>query len=82
MALYCGAYIHAVSGKPATATTHANRALWLSPFDPFAFMAYAALGAAAVQEAHYDEAASHFAKAAQANPRFSTPISFRSRRWR
>jgi adenylate cyclase len=76
MALYFGAYIHAVSGKPATATTHANRALRLSPFDPFAFMAYSALGAAAVQEAHYDEAASHFAKAVQASPRFSTLYFF------
>jgi adenylate cyclase len=76
MALYFGAYIHAISGKPATATTHANRALRLSPFDPFAFMAYSALGAAAVQEAHYDEAASHFAKAVQANPRFSTLYFF------
>ena len=71
-ALYFGAYIHAISGNPATATTHANRALRLSPFDPFAFMAYCALGAAAVQETRYDEAASHFAKAVQANPRFST----------
>jgi TolB-like protein/class 3 adenylate cyclase/Tfp pilus assembly protein PilF len=75
-ALYFGAYIHAISGNPATATTHANRALRLSPFDPFAFLAYSALGAAAVQEAHYDEAASHFAKAVQANPRFSTLYFF------
>ncbi|MFI5011875.1 MAG: tetratricopeptide repeat protein [Hyphomicrobiales bacterium] len=70
-ALYFGAYIHAISGNPATATTHADRALRLSPFDPFAFLAYSALGVAAVQEARYDEAASHFGKAVQANPRFS-----------
>jgi len=76
MALYFGAYINAVSGEPATATIHANRALRLSPFDPLAFMAHAAFGVAAVQEAHYDEAASHFAKAVQANPRFSTLCFF------
>ena len=71
-ALYFGAYIHAISGNPTTAITQADRALRLSPFDPFAFVAYCALGAAAVQETRYDEAASHFAKAVQANPRFST----------
>jgi len=35
-----------------------------------------ALGAAAVQETRYDEAASHFARAVQANPRFSTLYVF------
>ena len=75
-ALYFGAYIHAISGNPATAITHANRALRLSPFDPFAFLAHCALAAAAVQETRYDEAASHSANAAQANPRFSTLFFF------
>ncbi len=71
-ALYFGALIYAFVGRPAAATSNANRALRLSPFDPFAYFAYSALGAAAVQETRYDEAASHFAKAVQANPRFST----------
>ena len=75
-ALLFGSYIHAISGNPATAITHADRALRLSPFDPFAFLAYSGLGAAAVQEAQYDEAASHFANAAQANPRFSSLFFF------
>jgi adenylate cyclase len=73
---YLGAAIHAFTGNPAAATAHANRALRLSPFDPFAFLAYLALGVAATQEARYDEAASHFAKGVQANPRFSSLIFY------
>jgi len=77
-ALYFGAYINAISGIPATATTHANRALRLSPFDPFAFVAHCALGIAATQEAQFDAAASDFANAVQANPRFSTLYFFQA----
>ena len=68
---YWGALIHASSGNFAAVTAHANRALRLSPFDPVAFVAHIALGHVAVVEGHYDEAASHYAKAVQANPRFS-----------
>ncbi len=71
-ALYFGAYIHAISGHPDTATTHAQRALRLSPFDPFSFAAHCALGIAAAQQKNFDSAASHFASAVQANPQFST----------
>jgi adenylate cyclase len=66
-----GAHLEAFSGNPTAATAHAHRALRLSPFDPFAFEAYYALGLAAIQEARYDEATSHMAKAVQANPHFS-----------
>jgi adenylate cyclase len=68
---YWGALIHASSGNFAAVTAHANRALRLSPFDPVAFVAHTALGHVAVVEGHYDEAASHYAKAVLANPRFS-----------
>jgi adenylate cyclase len=74
-ALYFGALIYAFAGDAAAASSKANRALRLSPFDPLAFMAHLALGLAASQEARYDEGASHFAKAVQANPRFS-PLYF------
>jgi adenylate cyclase len=67
---YWGALIHASSGNLAAATAYANRALRLSPFDPVAFAAHGALGHVAFHEARYDEAASHYAKAVQANPRF------------
>ena len=68
---YWGAVIHASSGNFAAVTAHANQALRLSPFDPVAYVAHIALGHVAVVEGHYDEAASHYAKAVQANPRFS-----------
>ncbi len=68
---YFGALIHAASGNCGAATAYANRALRLSPFDPVVFLAHGALGHVAFQEARYDEAASHYAKALQANPRFS-----------
>jgi hypothetical protein len=45
--------------------------LRLSPFDPVAFVAHTALGHVAIYEAHYNEAVSHYARAVQANPRFS-----------
>jgi adenylate cyclase len=77
-ALYFGALIFAFAGHPAAAIANGNRALRLSPFDPFASFAYNALGAAAVEEARYDEAASHFAKAVQSNPRFSTLYFFQA----
>ena len=67
---YWGALIHASSGNFAAVTAHANQALRLSPFDPVAFVAHIALGHVAVVEGHYDEGASHYAKAVQANPRF------------
>jgi len=69
---YMGAQIQAFGGNAAAATAHANRALRLSPFDPLAFAAHLALGMAAIQEARYDEAASFFAAALQANSRFSS----------
>jgi adenylate cyclase len=70
-ALYHGALIRCFTGDFAVATAYANRALRLSPFDPSAFTAHLALGWAAGQEARDDEALSHYAKAVQANPRFS-----------
>jgi adenylate cyclase len=58
---YWGALIHASSGNFAAVTAHANRALRLSPFDPVAFVAHTALGHVAIYEAHYDDAALHYA---------------------
>ena len=72
IALYWGALIHAYDDNPAAASAYANRALRLSPFDHVAFLAHVSLGVVAFQEARYDEAASHYAKAVQANAHFST----------
>jgi TolB-like protein/class 3 adenylate cyclase/Flp pilus assembly protein TadD len=77
-ALLWGALINAFVGHPAAAISNANRALRLSPFDPLAYCAHLALGAAALQEMRYDDAASHCAEAVQLNPRFSTPYSFQA----
>ena len=59
MALYFGAHIYAFNGNPAAVSTHATRALRLSPFDPFSYEAHNALGLAAIQEARYGEAAGY-----------------------
>ena len=70
-ALFFGAHISAFSGKTGAAAAYADRALRLSPFDPLAFETHQALGFVAIQEERYDEAASCFAKAVQANSLFS-----------
>jgi adenylate cyclase len=77
-ALFFGAHIYAFNGNPAVVSTHASRALRLSPFDPFSYEAHNALGLAAIQEARYDDAASNFANAVQANTRFSTLYFFQA----
>jgi len=70
-ALYFAALMYSFAGRPADAISNANRALRLSPFDPALFQAHMALGYAALQEARYNEAALHLAKAVQANPRMA-----------
>jgi TolB-like protein/class 3 adenylate cyclase/tetratricopeptide (TPR) repeat protein len=72
IAHYAAATIYAKSGEPNPATAHAKRALRLSPFDPLSYQAHDALGTAAIQETRYQEAASHFGKAVQGNPGFSS----------
>ncbi len=75
-ALYMGAHIYAFRGNPTVATSYAERALRLSPFDPLLYEAYLALALASLQAERYDEAASRFAKAVQANSGFSTLYFF------
>ena len=70
-ALYWSAHIHASSGDPALAEDHANRALRLSPFDPLSYEGHLALGLVRIRLRNYADAPAHFAKAVQANPRFS-----------
>jgi adenylate cyclase len=75
-ALYAGALVYAFAGRSASVAPSANRALRLSPFDPFAFFAHNALGVGAILNKQYEEAGSHFAKAVQANSRMSTLYFF------
>jgi TolB-like protein/class 3 adenylate cyclase/Tfp pilus assembly protein PilF len=63
-----GAFLYGVWGDSVSATSHAQRALRLSPFDPLAYHAYMALAFAAIIEGRFDEAAAHGAKLAQASP--------------
>ncbi len=68
---FFGAHIHAVSGDAATAEDLASRALRLSPFDSMSHLAFNALGNVRMREGRFNEAASQYSKAVQANPRFS-----------
>src|SRR5271165_6708653 len=68
---FFGAHIHAYSGDVATAEDLASQALRLSPFDPTSHLALNALGTVRMREGRFDEAASQYSKAVQANPRFS-----------
>ena len=77
-ALYLGAQAHGLGGLPERATSFANRALRLSPFDPLAFEAHMALGEAAIREGRYEESAACFARAAQASANFSTAYIFQA----
>jgi adenylate cyclase len=68
---FFGAHIHAHSGDVATAVDLASRALRLSPFDSTSHLALQARGTVRMREGRFDEAASQYSKAVQANPRFS-----------
>ncbi len=70
-AFYFGAHIHALRGDAATAEEYAGKALRLSPFDPLSYLALHAIGTVRVRQGRFDEAASQYSKAIQANPRFS-----------
>jgi adenylate cyclase len=71
-AMYLGAVTYAFSGHAAAAMSLADRALRLSPFDVLAYQAHLAQGTAAIQQTRYEDAASHYAKALQANPSLSS----------
>jgi adenylate cyclase len=74
-AYFHGAFLHGLWGHSLTATSFAQRALRLSPFDPLAYHAHMALTLAAIQEERYAEAAAHGARLAQASPDFVSHIS-------
>ncbi len=72
-ALYFGSHIHSSRGNCARANDYASRALRRSPFERWAFAAHVAFAIAALQDDRYAEAASHLARAAQANSSFTSP---------
>ena len=69
-ALMCGTLVYALGGASAKARAFAERALRLSPFDPFAWNGRLCLGHAALFEDRLDEAISHYASAVHLNPQF------------
>ena len=75
-AYYFGAHIHAMRGDPAIAEDFAGRGLRLSPFDQNSYFALGAIGMVRVRNRQFDDAASFYSKAVQANPRFSVPYAF------
>jgi adenylate cyclase len=73
---FFGAHIHSFSGDAATAEDLASRALRLSPFDSMSYLALTVLGTVRMRQGRFDEAASEYSKAVQANPRFSVSYAF------
>jgi TolB-like protein len=72
LALSCSALILAWMGKAESATERADRALRLSPFDFYNFLARHALAVVAFSCGRYAEAIDAARSAIQTNPRFST----------
>lgn len=66
-----GGVIHAWAAAPADAINWAERALRLSPFDPWAFATYHALALGYFHEGSFEEAARAAYKAVHANPAHS-----------
>jgi tetratricopeptide (TPR) repeat protein len=71
-AMYLGSVTNAFSGHSAVAIALADRAQRLSPFDFLAYQAHLARGTAAMQDRRYEEAASHYRKAVEANASLSS----------
>ena len=75
---YLCAQANAMAGKRRYAMSLADQALSFSPTDGFAFQAHMALGETALQEERFKDAASCFARAAQAKPNFSSAYIFQA----
>jgi tetratricopeptide (TPR) repeat protein len=73
-AYFHGAFLYGLWGHSHSATTYAQRALRLSPFDPLAYHAHMALTQAAILEERYDEAVAHGARLAQVSPNFGSHV--------
>ena len=65
-----GAGLRNAVGDYATAIDHADRAMRLSPFDPYSFLFSLARGSGHFRQRQLPEAVTWLSKAAQQNPRF------------
>jgi tetratricopeptide (TPR) repeat protein len=66
--------VRAWKGDDATAVEHGNRALRLSPVDPWIYMPYIGLAYAHFAAGRFEETVAAASLATQANPRFIVPI--------
>jgi len=74
--LWCSSIVLAFMGRTETAIERAQRALQLSPFDPFNFLAYNALAISYFHTRRYGEAYDAARRSVQLNPRFNVSHSF------
>jgi len=72
-ALGFSSIVRAWTGDDASAVEQANRALRLSPFDPFIWLPYIGLAYAHFAAGRFEEAVAAASLATQSNPRFSVP---------
>jgi adenylate cyclase len=73
LALGYSSIVRAWKGDDAIAVEQANRALRLSPFDPWLYMPYIGLAYAHFAAGRFEETVAAASLATQANPRFSVP---------
>jgi TolB-like protein len=73
LALGYSSIVRAWKGDDAIAVEQANRALRLSPFDPWLYMPYIGLAYAHFAAARFEQTVAAASLATQSNPRFSVP---------
>jgi adenylate cyclase len=73
LALGCSSIVRAWKGDDAIAVEHGNRALRLSPVDPWIYMPYIGLAYAHFAAGRFEETVAAASLAIQSNPRFSVP---------
>src|SRR5271166_3394614 len=73
LALSFSSIVRAWKGDDAIAVEQANRALRLSPFDPWLYMPYIGLAYAHFAAGRFEEMVAAASLATQSNPRFSMP---------
>ena len=66
--------VRAWRGDDAIAVEHGNRALRLSPFDPWLYLPYVGLAYAHFATCRFEETVAAASLASQSNPRFTVPL--------
>ena len=74
LALSFSSIVRAWRGDDAIAVEQANRALRLSPFDPWLYMPYIGLAYAHFAAGRFEETVAAASLASQSNPRFTVPV--------